>query len=44
MDAVYDVQEEAILTLPDGSTPKILSVKTFYDENGAHHTSVDFEG
>lgn len=44
MDGVYDVEEEAILTLPDGSTPKILAVKTFFDENGAHHTSLDFEG
>jgi hypothetical protein len=44
MDDVYDVGEEAILTLPDGSTPKILSVKTFFDENGPHHTTVDFEG
>lgn len=44
MDGIYDIGEEAILTLPDGSTPKILSVKTFFDENGPHHTSVDFEG
>jgi len=44
MDGVYDIDEEAILTLPDGSKPKILAVKTFFDENGAHHTSVDFEG
>ena len=44
MDDVYDINEQAILTLPDGSTPKILSVRTYYDENGAHHTSVDFEG
>lgn len=44
MDDVYDIQEEAILTLPDGSTPKILSIKTYYDESGAHHTSVDYEG
>lgn len=44
MDDIYDVEEEAILTLPDGSTPKIIAVKTFFDENGAHHTSLDFEG
>lgn len=44
MDDVYDIDEEAILTLPDGSQPKILSVKTFFDENGEHHTSLDFEG
>jgi hypothetical protein len=44
MDAVYQVDQKAVLTLPDGSTPKILSVKTFFDENGAHHTSLDFEG
>jgi len=44
MDDIYDIQEEAILTLPDGSTPKILAVKTFFDETGAHHTSLDFEG
>ena len=44
MNGIYDIAEEAILTLPDGSTPKILSIKTFFDENGAHHTSIDFEG
>ena len=44
MDGIYNVEEEAVLTLPDGSTPKILAVKTFFDEYGAHHTSLDFEG
>lgn len=44
MDAVYAVDQKAKLTLPDGSTPKILSVKTFYDENGPHHTTLDFDG
>lgn len=44
MDDIYDIREEAILTLPDGSTPKILGIKTFFDEKGAHHTSLDFEG
>lgn len=44
MDDVYDVQKGAILTLPDGTHPKILSVQTFYDEVGPHHTTIDFEG
>ena len=44
MDGIYAVQDTAVLTLPDGSTPKIIAVKTFYDESGAHHTSIDFEG
>lgn len=44
MDGVYDVQKNAILSLPDGTHPKILNVQTFYDENGPHHTTIDFEG
>lgn len=44
MNGVYDVQKGAILTLPDGSTPKITKVTTFYDENGTHHTTIEFEG
>lgn len=44
MDGVYDVQKGAILNLPDGTHPKILNVQTFYDEIGAHHTTIDFEG
>jgi hypothetical protein len=44
MDAVYDIGKNAILNLPDGTKPKILNVQTFYDEVGAHHTTVDFEG
>jgi len=44
MDNVYDVQKNAILNLPDGTHPKILTVQTFYDEVGSHHTTIDFEG
>jgi hypothetical protein len=44
MDNVYDVQKNAILNMPDGTHPKILNVQTFYDEVGAHHTTIDFEG
>jgi hypothetical protein len=44
MDDVYDVQKTALLTLPDGSQPKITNVQTFYDEIGPHHTTIDFEG
>jgi hypothetical protein len=44
MDGVYDVQKNAILTLPDGYQPKIKDVFTFYDEAGPHHTTIDFEG
>ena len=44
MDGVYDIQKGAILTLPDGSTPKITAVHTYYDEEGPNHTSVEFEG
>ena len=44
MDKVYDVQKNAILNLPDGTHPKILTVATFYDEVGPHHTTISFEG
>lgn len=45
MDGVYDIQNNAILTLPDGKQPKISSVNVFYDETGLpHHTTVNFEG
>ena len=44
MDGLYDITKEALLTLPDGSTPKITAVKTFFDETGAHHTTVEVEG
>lgn len=44
MDGVYDIQKNAILTLPNGSTPKIINVQTFFDEIGPHHTTVEFEG
>lgn len=44
MDGVYDVQKGALLTLPSGDTPKITKVDTFYDEVGAHHTTIEFAG
>ena len=44
MDGVYSVQKNAILTLPDGSQPKIKDVQTFYDQTGPHHTTINFEG
>jgi len=44
MDDVYDIQKGAILTLPDGSTPRVTAVSTFFDENGPHHTTVEFGG
>lgn len=30
------------LTLPDGSTPKIVSVETIQDEDGDHHSVIAF--
>lgn len=30
------------LTLPDGSTPKIVSVETIQDEDGNHHSAISF--
>ena len=30
------------ITLPDGSTPKIVSVSSIQDETGPHHTVVGF--
>lgn len=44
MNGLYDITKESQLNLPDGTTPKILQVKTFFDEVGPHHTTVDFEG
>ena len=44
MDNVYDIQKGAILTLPDGSTPRVTAVSTFFDEVGAHHTTIEFGG
>ena len=44
MDDVYDIQKGAILTLPDGSTPRVKAVSTFFDEVGPHHTTVECEG
>lgn len=44
MNGIYDITKESLLTLPDGTTPKILAVKTFFDEDGEHHTTVEFEG
>lgn len=29
-------------TLPDGTTPPLLSVETFYDENGVNHSKLGF--
>lgn len=44
MDGVYDVQKNAVLLLPDGTSPKIKDIQTFYDEKGSHHTTISFEG
>lgn len=44
MDDVYDITKNAILTLPDGSKPKITNVLTSFNEFGPHHTTIDFEG
>ena len=30
------------VTLPDGSTPKIVSVETIQDEDGDHHSVISF--
>jgi hypothetical protein len=32
------------ITLPDGSTPKILNFERFTDEAGVHHTKILFGG
>jgi hypothetical protein len=39
-----NVDTEDRITLPDGSTPKILSVDRFPDGDGLHHTKVYFNG
>jgi hypothetical protein len=31
-------------TLPDGSTPEIQSIETYYDEDGIHHSVCYFGG
>lgn len=36
------VTPTARLTLPDGSTPKIVSVATIQDEDGNHHSVLSF--
>ncbi|MCK5640808.1 MAG: hypothetical protein KAJ19_08425 [Gammaproteobacteria bacterium] len=36
------IDNEDVITLPDGSIPEILSVETYPDENGAHHVKVFF--
>ena len=30
------------LTLPDGTTPKVITVKQLKDQNGDHHTEIGF--
>lgn len=35
-----DVTPDDRLTLPDGTTPPILGVNTFDDEDGAHHMKI----
>jgi streptogramin lyase len=37
-----DVTVEDRITLPDGSTPNIMRVDQFQDEEGDHHTKVYF--
>jgi len=29
-------------TLPDGTIRPVLSIRTYYDQDGGHHTTVDF--
>ena len=36
------IATDAKITLPDGSSPPILSIDTFPDEDGLHHTRVRF--
>jgi len=36
------ISPEDKITLPDSSTPQIISVERFPDENGAHHNQVYF--
>jgi hypothetical protein len=36
------ITPEYQLTLPDNSTPPILTTETYYDDKGAHHVKVYF--
>lgn len=36
------ITPSSIVKLPDGSTPQILRVDTFHDEDGQHHQTVYF--
>lgn len=36
------IPADGVWTLPDGSTPPVLYVVAFPDENGVHHTKVAF--
>lgn len=36
------ITPESKITLPDGTTPRVLIVDTFSDERGSHHTCVHY--
>lgn len=39
---VVVIDERDRITMPDGSQPVVRSVRTHHDENGPHHTVVEF--
>lgn len=39
---VPTVTPESKITLPDGSTPRVLIVDRFADERGSHHTCIHY--
>jgi len=44
MDGIYSIQQGAQIVFADSSTAEVITVRTYYDESGPHHTSVDFSG
>lgn len=44
MDGLYTIQQGAQIVFADSSIAEVIAVRTYYDEVGAHHTSVDFSG
>lgn len=43
VQGIPTVTVEDQITLPDGTTPTILSIERFPDEDGAHHVKVMFQ-
>lgn len=40
LDDDYDVTTSWVITLPDGSSPAILAVESYPDEDGEHHQNL----